>query len=157
MEYGKVYEAKQNKERAYNKYGESLLHVAIKREDFEKAKSLISEGVDVNMKDNAGWTPLHEACMRYGSQTKDILELLISHGADINAKSITGSTPLHEAVVYLSQDCIQYLLENGADPTIENNDGKTAHSLVLQKKSLILIKDVTGDKPNSDNLSCLLQ
>ena len=38
-----------------NKYGESTLHVAIKKGDFEKAKSLIEEGeADVNMKDFAG-------------------------------------------------------------------------------------------------------
>ena len=38
-----------------NKYGESALHVAIKKGDYEKAKSLIEEGeADVNMKDFAG-------------------------------------------------------------------------------------------------------
>ena len=38
-----------------NKYGESALHVAIKKGDYEKAKSLIDESdADVNMKDNAG-------------------------------------------------------------------------------------------------------
>ena len=38
-----------------NKYGESPLHVAIKKGDYEKAKSLIEEtDADVNMKDNAG-------------------------------------------------------------------------------------------------------
>ena len=35
--------------------GESALHVAIKKGDFEKIKSLIDENdADVNMKDNAG-------------------------------------------------------------------------------------------------------
>jgi ankyrin repeat protein len=38
-----------------NKYGESALHVAIKKGDYEKAKSLIEESeADVNMKDFAG-------------------------------------------------------------------------------------------------------
>ena len=38
-----------------NKYGESALHVAIKKGDYEKAKTLIDESeADVNMKDNAG-------------------------------------------------------------------------------------------------------
>ena len=38
-----------------NKYGESALHVAIKKGDYEKAKSLIEENeADVNMKDFAG-------------------------------------------------------------------------------------------------------
>ena len=38
-----------------NKYGESALHVAIKKGDYEKAKTLIEESeADVNMKDFAG-------------------------------------------------------------------------------------------------------
>ena len=38
-----------------NKYGESALHLAIKKGDYEKAKSLIEESeADVNMKDFAG-------------------------------------------------------------------------------------------------------
>ena len=38
-----------------NKYGESTLHVAIKKGDYEKAKNLIEENeADVNMKDFAG-------------------------------------------------------------------------------------------------------
>ena len=38
-----------------NKHGESALHVAIKKGDYERAKSLINESdADVNMKDNAG-------------------------------------------------------------------------------------------------------
>ena len=35
------------------KFGESELHVAVKKGDIEKAKSLISEGADVNVKDNS--------------------------------------------------------------------------------------------------------
>ena len=38
-----------------NKYGESALHVAIKKGDYDKAKNLLDDSAaDVNMKDNAG-------------------------------------------------------------------------------------------------------
>merc|ERR1719219_2207944 len=57
-----------------NKYGESLLHVAIKKGDFDKTEALIvNEGAEVNMKDHAGWTPLHGAAAHYGPRAKDIL------------------------------------------------------------------------------------
>ena len=51
---GPLSSSKANKVKT-NKYGESALHVAIKKGDYEKAKSLIDESdADVNMKDNAG-------------------------------------------------------------------------------------------------------
>ena len=63
---GPLSSSKANKVKT-NKYGESALHVAIKKGDYEKAKSLIDESdADVNMKDNAGefsvqWT-FHILC-----------------------------------------------------------------------------------------------
>ena len=86
-----------------NKYGESPLHVAIKKGDFAKVMKLLKEKADVNVKDNAGWTPLHEAAARNGPNGKEILAALVEHGADINAKANNGSTALHDAVMYMSQ------------------------------------------------------
>ncbi|CAL1537378.1 unnamed protein product, partial [Lymnaea stagnalis] len=43
--------------------GASKVHIACKRNNVEKLKQLLAvPGVDVNLKDNDGWTPLHEAC-----------------------------------------------------------------------------------------------
>ena len=107
-----------------NKYGESPLHVAVKRGDIDKVRSLLLDGVDVNSKDHAGWRPIHEA-MREGEYALDIISLLVDYGADINAKSETGNTALHDATAYMSEEIIKYLVENGANPTILNVDGKS--------------------------------
>ena len=37
--------------------------------------------------------------------------------------SYSGYTPLHYAVLLNDPEVVRYLLENGADPTIENNSG----------------------------------
>ena len=59
-----------------NKYGESPLHVAVKRGDLDKVRSLLLEGADVNSKDHAGWRPIHEA-MREGDNALNIIRLLV--------------------------------------------------------------------------------
>ena len=107
-----------------NKYGESPLHVAVKRGDMEKVRSLLSEGANANSKDHAGWRPIHES-MREGDNALRIIRLLVDHGADINAQSDSGNTALHDAAAYMTHEIIEYLVKSGADPSVTNLDGKS--------------------------------
>ena len=108
-----------------NKYGETPLHVAVRKSDLEKVTSLLNDvNTDVNAKDHAGWTPIHEA-MRSHPNTVAIVSLLIQKGADVNAKSESGSTALHDAAAFLSRDVIDVLVAGGADINAKNVEGKT--------------------------------
>lgn len=42
--------------------GETNLQLSCIKNDVVKVKQLLTSGADANMKDNAGWTALHEAC-----------------------------------------------------------------------------------------------
>ena len=64
------------------------LHRAAYGSHKEIAELLITNGVDVNAKNDAAETPLHLAT------TKEIAELLIANGADVNATTNRGTTPL---------------------------------------------------------------
>ena len=55
--------------------------------DTEGVKSLIKEGVDVNSKDEDGWTPLHLAAY---SGKKDVAKLLLDKGAEVTATITDG-------------------------------------------------------------------
>jgi len=64
------------------------LHRAAYNKHKEIIELLITNGVDVNGKNDAAETPLHLAT------TKEIAELLIANGADVNATTNRGTTPL---------------------------------------------------------------
>lgn len=54
----------------------------------------------------------------------DALHLLIKFGANINSRGEHGNTPLHQAIEACQFEAARYLLSNGADPSIKNNEGK---------------------------------
>ncbi len=89
------------------------LHQAVKKGDFEKVKSLISENTNlINSKDYKEYTPLVWAAFR---KEWDILKYLINEGADINLAANDRSTPLHAAVIHDNPDIVKYLFKKGAD------------------------------------------
>jgi len=90
------------------KKSEKALHKALAEGDVALAKSLISEGVEVDEEDENGETALTIAC-RNGH--KELVELLIKEGADINA----NGQPLHAAAWEGHKDIVELLLDSGAD------------------------------------------
>ena len=77
--------------------------------------------VDVNVRDNAGYTPLHEACVK---GQLHIARVLLAHGADVNAFALDGTRPLHDAVENDAGEMARLLLSAGADPLMANYSGK---------------------------------
>ena len=88
----------------------------------EVAELLISNGGDVNAKNNIGDTPLHQAVF---DGHRDIVELLIANGADVNAKDDHGQTPLDTAIQYKKPETADLLRKHG---------GKTGEELKAEGK-----------------------
>lgn len=72
-------------------HGAAALFSAILKGRIAVVQSLISQGVNVNVRTISGKTPLMAACYKgYG----DIVHMLLESGADINGKDSTGDTAL---------------------------------------------------------------
>ena len=93
------------------KKGFSNLLRAINSGDIEQVKLLISQGADVNTKNNAGQTLLHIACR---SGNKEVVEFLIDQGANINSKSNRDLTPLDLAQRAGHTEIVELLKKHGA-------------------------------------------
>ena len=82
------------------------LHKAIKEKNLTKAKSLINENLDIDLKDKDGFTPLHYSII---FNLLEITLLLIKNNANINEKDEFGNISLNIAIKYLNYDIIELL------------------------------------------------
>jgi len=89
-----------------------LMDAALHRQT-AAVKQLLDEGVNVNVKNEAGATPLMRAAAANDPATA---RLLLDRGANVNARSDDGRTPLLIAAgLSGSVDLVTLLLEKGAD------------------------------------------
>src|SRR6266404_1619712 len=96
---------------------------AAKSEDAQTIRSLVEQGVPVNVKRADGVTPLH-----WVAQSNDLAsaDLLIHAGAQVNAADNYGVTPLSLACGNGSSPLVRKLLEAGANPNSTQMSGETA-------------------------------
>ena len=126
---------------------ETMLHVAAKYFNLEMIEYLITQGADVNAKDNTNQTPLHYAvqtslCYAYAVRASDFeaLKFLIAQGADVNAKDNTKQTPLHYATRTSNLKTIEFLIAQGADVNATGKHGKTPLNIAMSEYEDKIVK-----------------
>lgn len=83
-------------------------------------------------RDDAGSTPLHEACERGRVGTA---QALLEAGADLNARDALDRTPLHRAVSNPTDATVRFLLGRGARVNERDRFGRTPLLLACQCNS----------------------
>ncbi len=106
-----------------NKIDTERLFTAVKKRDCGQVRLCINNGVDINKKDEYGWTALMHAV---DSANPKIVKLLIDFGADVNIKGNDGQTALMNAIFMKEKGISKTLIERGADVNLKDNQGKTA-------------------------------
>ena len=96
---------------------------ASQRGNTEDVERFISEGADVNKKDNNGDSPIHLSALYGRTET---VKLLLDRGATIDVKNNNaGNTPIHLASRYGYIETVKLLLDREAAIDVKNNDGDT--------------------------------
>ncbi|XP_046562825.1 uncharacterized protein LOC124271708 isoform X2 [Haliotis rubra] len=123
--------------------GETLLHRAARLGYEDVALYCIrTHTVQVNARDNAGYTALHESCVKGNI---NVARHLIEHGADVNCCSQDGIRPIHDAVENDHLEIVRLLLSCGADPSIATYGGKTPIKISHSPAMTTLLKGYFGD------------
>ena len=93
---------------------------------------LIENGANVNAiaKNATGFTALTGAV---ANNHVEIAKILVKRGANVNHRYEGGVSPLMEACLNGNLEPVNFLLENGADPTAKTKDEKTPLTFAKEK------------------------
>ncbi|XP_053202316.1 homeobox protein 5-like [Panonychus citri] len=129
--------------------GETVLHRAARQGYTHIVRHCLTTGTyDINARDNAGYTPLHECCSR---GHLEIARALLENGADVDSSATGGVRPFHDAVESDHIETVRLLLSYGSDPTIATYTGTTPLKLARSSKMITFLRgviyDLTGEIP----------
>lgn len=111
-----------------DEYGACTLHHAARMGDATAVETALSRGIDVDIRDDDGETPLHWAAASSG--TEGVVEVLLRHGADVDATSRAyGRTPLHSAAQFGNADAARVLLSAGASVDVRDVGNATPYDV----------------------------
>ena len=88
---------------------------------------LVEKGLDINIPDYYGATPLY----RQAILGRDTVKLLLELGADIGKPNTYGETPLHVAAEFFHPKTVKLLIDKGADVNAKNDMGRSPLASVL--------------------------
>lgn len=129
------------------------IHLAARCRDAERISTLLEAACDPNLRNHrepngdGGNTPLWFAAQGSRSGGVPIAEKLLGAGARINERCEYGTTALHIATSWAQLEMVQFLIDNGADASSHDDDGKTPLQAALSDYERL------QDKAKQGNLS----
>ncbi len=116
-----------------NEDGKNLLHfISGRNDDVSLFKQLIDAGLEVNLQDNDGVTPLMNASR---GNTLEVVQLLAKRIQAIDLQDKKGRSALAMAVSHNKPEVVRLLLEKGANAKITDKSGNTMAYYLIQSFS----------------------
>ena len=112
-----------------NEMGLTSLMRAVEKKNFSIVKLLVENNANAFDKNNKGETPFMLACKHDDLKSA---KYLYQFDQCINQQDDLGYTPLMWAILYKYDKICDFLIENGAEPTIQNNYKKDAYRLAKE-------------------------
>ncbi|XP_063678045.1 palmitoyltransferase ZDHHC17-like isoform X2 [Bolinopsis microptera] len=109
--------------RLHNRDGYTPLHIAAQFQMTSICAYYLALGIDCDVTNNAGKTPLMVAITKLN--VTDPSRLLVNMGASLSKSDADGNTALHLAAIQHNTCVTNQLLDGGADLHAFNNDGDT--------------------------------
>lgn len=119
---------------------------AVRDGNIDGTRSLLETGVDPNVRDNRGWTPLMYAA---NDGFKLLVPGLIEAGADPDLPAADGATPLFVAVLRGHEEIVEMLVRAGANISIRGPGGRTPADVARLRKltrTFALLKRADADR-----------
>ncbi|CAI7632375.1 unnamed protein product [Penicillium pancosmium] len=143
-------------------YGNTPLHLALKRHSFHDINLLLENGADALRPDREGYTGLHYLARSIQkSECKDMFRKFLDIGVDINSRNNEGETPLFRYIANtglggglqslelaetlaseLTEPCFDFFRENGADFFARNKGGSSLLHLLASFECASWVREV---------------
>ncbi|KAM3936793.1 ankyrin repeat and LEM domain-containing protein 1 [Leptodactylus fuscus] len=108
---------------------------AVENEDADEVENLLKCGADPNLVLPTGIAAIHLASGKENECALRCLTLILQYGGNPNVRCIDDLTPVHVAASWGCCKALSYLLRQGGDPSIQDQDGHTALDLALMENN----------------------
>ena len=78
-------------------------------------------------------TSLHYAISHENGNSLHVVDFLVQNSSSLDRQSREGNTPLHYCVIQNQIESMRLLLRSGADPAVENKNGKTPVDIAKER------------------------